>query len=146
MSKWKLLVGVLAVIPAAMMLGATGGAGGASAAGLDRCPTDPSVVIPGPEICTLGPFTDGGFFPAGTRCDFDVRVSYEVTGTIYFFDDPPRAVAHIVAVGTATGNGRTLVRTSRLTETASPIFVITDHGLLARSSLPGGQTTTVCAG
>jgi hypothetical protein len=112
----------------------------------DRCPTDPSVVIPGPAICTFDPFTGGGFFPAGTRCDFDVTVSWEATGTIFFFENPPRAVAHIVEVGTATGNGHTLVRTSRFTETASPIIVFTDHGLLARYSLPGGKTITVWAG
>ena len=43
-------------------------------------------------------------------------------------------------------NGHTLVRTSRFTETASPIFVLTVHGLLARYSLPGGRTITVWAG
>jgi hypothetical protein len=112
----------------------------------DRCPTDPSAVLPGPEICEFGPFTGGGFFPAGTRCDFDVTVSYQYWGTIYFFDQPPRAVAHTVSLGTATGNGHTLVRTGRFTETASPIIVFTDHGLLARYSLPAGGTITVWAG
>src|SRR5262245_17012537 len=85
----------------------------------DRCSGDPAVV-PGPGACEFWPFMQVGFFPAGTRCDFDVTVAYEVTGTIYFFDDPPRAVAHIVAVGAATGNGHTLTRTARFTETASP--------------------------
>jgi hypothetical protein len=109
-------------------------------------PTDPSVVVPGPDICDSARSPTARSFPAGTRCDFDVTVSYELSGTIYFFDNPPRAVAHLVGVGTATGNAHTLIRTSRFTETASPIFVITDHGLLARYSLPGGKTITVWAG
>ena len=111
----------------------------------DRCLGDPAVV-PGPAICEFGPFAQGSFFPAGTRCAFDVTVSYEISGTIYFFDNPPRAVAHIVSVGTATGNGHTLVRTGRFTETASPPFVLTDHGLIARYSLPGGGAVTIWAG
>jgi hypothetical protein len=111
----------------------------------DRCLGDP-VEVPGPGICEFGPFPQGSFFPAGTRCAFDVTVSYEISGRIAFFDNPPRAVAHIVSVGTATGNGHTLVRTGRFTETASPPFVLTDHGLLARYSLPGGGTITVFAG
>ena len=147
MSKRKLLVGVVAAFAAAVAVGATAAASSAAdGQGFDRCPTDPSVVIPGPAICTFPPFTGGGFFAAGTRCDFDVTVSWEATGWIAFFDNPPRAVAHIVSIGTATGNGHTLVRTSRFTETASPIFVITDHGLLARYRLPGGGTVTVWAG
>jgi hypothetical protein len=138
----------ISIFAATVVVGAAAIAGASSAAPdgpVNRCPTDPSIIIPGPDVCTFE-FTDGAFFPAGTRCEFDVSVSYQVTGTIYFFDNPPRAVAHIVAIGTATGNGHTLVRTSRFTETASPIFVITDHGLLARYSLPGGKTITVWAG
>ena len=111
----------------------------------DRCLDDPAVV-PGPESCSFGPNKYGAFFPAGTRCDFDVTVSYEESGTIYYFDNPPRAVAHIVSIGTATGNGHTLTRSGRFTETASPPYVLTDHGLLARYSLPGGGTITVFAG
>lgn len=49
-------------------------------------------------------------------------------------------------MGTVTGNGHTLVRTARFTETASPEIVFTDHGLLARYSLPGGRTITMFAG
>jgi len=41
-------------------------------------------------------------------------IDYRVTGTIYFFESPPRAVAHIVAVGMATGNGNTLIMTEAL--------------------------------
>jgi hypothetical protein len=117
---------------------------GAAAQPFERCSDDPSV--PGPAICDFAYHPDPTFFPAGTRCDFDVTVDYAYTGTIYYFDDPPRAVAHLVGVGTATGNGHTLVRTSRFTETASPPYVLTDHGLLARYSLPDGGTITVWAG
>jgi hypothetical protein len=113
----------------------------------DRCLDYP---IPGPGICTFDFDPNGGpiIFPAGTRCDFEVKVEYTYTGTIYYFDNPPRAVAHIVSVGTATNtsNGHTLTRTARFTETASPPYVLTDHGLLARYSLPGGGTITVWAG
>jgi hypothetical protein len=38
------------------------------------------------------------------------------------------------------------VRIARFTDTASPVIVFTDHGLLARYSLPGGHTVTVWAG
>jgi hypothetical protein len=101
--------------------------------------------VPGPEICTFS-YSVHRFLPAGTRCAFDVTIDYQASGTIYFFDNPPRAVAHTVAVGTATGNGHTLIRTARFTETASPEIVFTDHGLLGRYSLPGGGTVTVFAG
>jgi hypothetical protein len=137
------MLAATASVVAAAFAGTSSAAAGQ---GFDRCPTDPSVVIQGPYICEMEPHTGGGFFPAGTRCDFDVTVSYAITGTIYFFENPPRAVAHIVEIGTATGNGHTLIRTSRFTETASPIYVLTDHGLLARYSLPGGGTITVWAG
>jgi hypothetical protein len=110
-----------------------------------RCPEDPSFVIPGPEICTFS-YSVHNFLPAGTRCPFDVTIDYQVTGTIYFFENPPRAVAHSIAEGTATGDGHTLIRTARFTETASPIIVFTDHGLLGRYSLPDGGTVTVFAG
>jgi hypothetical protein len=110
-----------------------------------RCPEDPAAVVPGPEICTFS-FSVHNFLPAGTRCAFDVTIDYQVTGTIYFFENPPRAVAHSIAVGTATGNGHTLIRTARFTETASPEIVFTDHGLLGRYSLPDGGTVTVFAG
>jgi hypothetical protein len=43
-------------------------------------------------------------------------------------------------------DGSGLIRTARFTETASPIIVFTDHGLLGRYSLPGGGTVTVFAG
>jgi hypothetical protein len=112
---------------------------------LQRCPEDPSVVVPGPEICTFS-YSVHNYLPAGTRCAFDVTIDYRVTGTIYFFENPPRAVAHSIAEGTATGNGHTLIRTARFTETASPIIVFTDHGLLGRYSLPDGGTVTVRAG
>src|SRR6266508_3928857 len=117
----------------------------AAAQPFDRCFDDPSV-CPGPEICSFDYHPDPTFLPAGTRCDFDVTIDYDYTGTIYFFDNPPRAVVHLLAVGTATGNGHTLIRTARFTETASPPYVLTDHGLLARYSLPGGRTITVWAG
>jgi hypothetical protein len=110
-----------------------------------RCPEDPTVVVPGPVICTFS-FSTHRFFPAGTRCSFDVTIDYQSTGTIAFFDNPPRAVAHTDAEGTATGNGHTLIRTAHFTETASPIVVFTDHGLLGRYSLPDGGTVTVFAG
>jgi hypothetical protein len=111
----------------------------------DRC-LDLPEVVPGPGACDFGPFTQGSFFPAGARCAFDVTISYELSGRIYYYDNPPRAVAHMVGVGTATGNGHTLVRTSHFTETASPEIVFTDHGLLARYHLPDGRTITVWAG
>jgi hypothetical protein len=134
---------VLAVVVLAAALAA------ASSAAADqpfaRCPQDPSVVVPGPEICTFG-YSVHREFPAGTRCDFDVTIDYQVTGTIYFFENPPRAVAHMVAEGAATGNGNTLVRVARFTETASPEIVFTDHGLLGRYYLPNGRTVTVFAG
>ena len=110
-----------------------------------RCPADPSVVVPGPEICTFG-YSVHREFPAGTRCDFDVAIDYDVIGTISFFESPPRAVAHIVAEGAATGNGQTLVRVAHFRETASPEIVFTDHGLLGRYYLPSGGTVTVFAG
>ena len=110
-----------------------------------RCPEDPSVVVPGPEICDFS-YSVHRFLPAGTRCEFDVTIDYTVTGRIAFFENPPRAVAHSVAEGTATGNGHTLIRTARFTEVASPIIVFTDHGLLGRYKLPDGGTVTVFAG
>ena len=113
--------------------------------GINRCPEDPAVVIPGPEICTFG-YHVHNFLPAGTRCSFDVTIDYDVTATIYFFENPPRAVAHMVAEGAATGNGHTLNRIAHFTETASPEIVFTDHGLLGRYSLPDGGTVTVFAG
>ena len=112
---------------------------------INRCPEDPSVVVPGPEIGTFS-YSVHRFLPAGTRCSFDVTIDYQATGTIYFFDNPPRAVAHTVALGTATGNGHTLIRIARFTETASPEIVFTDHGLLGRYSLPDGGAVTVFAG
>jgi hypothetical protein len=134
------------VIPLLVMAAALAAASSATADGpFARCPEDPSVVVPGPEICTFG-YSVHREFPAGTRCDFDVAIDYEVTGTIYFFENPPRAVAHMVAEGAATGNGHTLVRVARFTETASPEIVFTDHGLLGRYSLPDGGTVTVFAG
>jgi hypothetical protein len=135
-----ILLAVGAAITVAV-LGAPAQAG----VGPNRCPEDPAVNLPGPEACTFS-FSVHNELPAGTRCDFDVTIDYEVTGTIYFFENPPRAVAHLVAVGTATGNGHTLVRTARFTETASPQIVFTDHGLLARYKLPGGKTITMWAG
>jgi hypothetical protein len=135
---------ILAV--AAAMAAATSVAGPAGAgAPPNKCPEDPTVSLAGPEICAFS-FSVHREFPAGTRCDFDVAIDYEVTGTIYFFENPPRAVAHMVSVGTATGNGHTLVRTARFTETASPQIVFTDHGLFARYSLPGGRTIVMFAG
>jgi hypothetical protein len=111
----------------------------------DRCPEDPSINLPGPEACTFS-FPVHIEFPAGTRCAFDVTIDYVLSGTIYFFQNPPRAVAHLVAEGTATGNGNTLRRVAHFTETASPQIVFTDHGLLGRYTLPGGRTVTVFAG
>jgi hypothetical protein len=126
---------------------ALGAAGPAGAEGdPNRCLSDPTVVLRGgPEICTFSVTRDIQY-PAGTRCAFDVTVHYERTITIVYFENPPRAVAHIVTEGTATGNGNTLRRVSRFTETASPPFVLTDHGLLVRYSLPGGGTVAVWAG
>jgi hypothetical protein len=132
---------VLAALATALVLASTA----AADKPFDRCFGDPAVV-PGPGICTFAFDPEPIFFPAGTRCDFDVTVDYEYTLTIYYFDNPLRAVAHILAFGTATGNGHTLIRTARFTETASPPFVLTDHGLLARYSLPGGETITAFAG
>jgi hypothetical protein len=121
--------------------------GGTAEAGVppNKCPETPPFDVPGPEICTFS-FTDHRELPAGTRCDFDVTIDIEWQGTIYFFANPPRAVAHMVSVGTVNGNGHTLVRTARFTETASPEIVFTDHGLLARYSMPGGRTVTMFAG
>jgi hypothetical protein len=110
----------------------------------ERCSNE--LTIPGPAICNFTYDPAPIFLPAGTRCEFDVTIEYEYIVTIYYFDNPPRTVAHILAVGTATGNGHTLIRTARFTETASPPFVLTEHGLLARYSLPGGGTITVWAG
>lgn len=135
---------ILLALVGAMTVAVIGGSAQAGV-GPNRCPEDPTVNLPGPEVCTFS-FPVHREFPAGTRCDFDVTIDYVVTGTIYFFENPPRAVAHLFSVGTATGNGHTLVRTARFTETASPIIVFTDHGLLARYSLPGGRTITMFAG
>lgn len=132
------LLGALAVAAVA------GGAAGAGAPP-NRCPEEPPFDVPGPEICTFS-FSEHRELPAGTRCAFDVTIDIEWTGTIYFFANPPRAVAHMVSVGTATGNGHTLVRTARFVETASPEIVFTDRGLFAKYKLPGGRTITVFAG
>jgi hypothetical protein len=137
---WMILA-VFAAMATAAFVGEPAGAGVPP----NKCPEDPTVNLPGPEICTFS-FSVHNEYPAGTRCEFDVIVDYEVNVTIYYFENPPRAVAHIVAVGTATGNGHTLVRIARFTETASPPFVLTDHGLLAKYSLPGGRTITMWAG
>ena len=110
-----------------------------------RCPQDPSVVVQGPEICSFS-FWTRRFLTAGTRCAFDVTIDFESTGRIAFYENPPRAVAHTDAEGTATGNGHTLIRMAHFTETASPIIVFTDHGLLGKYSLPDGGTVTVFAG
>ena len=111
----------------------------------NKCPEEPPFEVPGPEICTFG-FTEHRDLPAGTRCEFDVTIDIEWQGTIYFFANPPRAVAHMSSVGVASGNGHTLIRTARFTETASPQIVFTDHGLLAKYSLPKGRTITMFAG
>jgi hypothetical protein len=144
MSKWRTVLGMAVSFAAAAS--ALGAAPSASAdQPFQRCPEDPSVVVPGPEICDFS-YSVHRFLPAGTRCAFEVTIDYTVTGRISFFENPPRAVAHSVAEGTATGNGHTLIRTARFTEIASPIIVFTDHGLLGRYSLPDGGTVTVFAG
>ena len=121
--------------------------GGAAHAGAppNKCPEQPPFDVPGPEICTFS-YSEHRYLPAGTRCAFDVTIDINWEGTIYFFANPPRALAHMTSVGIATGNGHTLVRTARFTETASPEIVFTDHGLLARYSMPGGRTITMFAG
>jgi hypothetical protein len=139
--KFGILLTLLAAIAAAALTGGTAVAG----APPNKCPTEPPYDVPGPEICTFS-YTEHHELPAGTRCEFDVTIDIEWNGTIYFFANPPRAVAHMVSAGTATGNGHTLVRTARFTETASPEIVFTDHGLFARYSLPGGRTITMFAG
>jgi hypothetical protein len=111
----------------------------------NRCPDDPSVNLPGPEICSFS-FPVHVDLPAGTRCSFDVTIDYVLSGMIMFFENPPRAVAHMVGEGTATGNGHTLIRLSHFTEIASPEIVFTDHGLIARYRFEGGRTVTVFAG
>jgi len=131
----------LAATAAIAIGGGTAGAG----APPNKCPETPPFDVPGPEICTFG-FTEHRDLPAGTRCDFDVTIDIDWRGTIYFFANPPRAVAHMASVGIASGNGHTLVRTARFTETASPEIVFTDHGLLAKYKLPGGRTVTMFAG
>jgi hypothetical protein len=144
LSKSKTLLAVLALFASAATLLVAVQSASADQP-FQRCPEDPSVVVPGPEICTFS-YSVHRFLPAGTRCAFDVTIDYQASGTIYFFDNPPRAVAHTMAVGTATGNGHTLIRTARFAETASPEIVFTDHGLLGRYSLPDGGTVTVFAG
>lgn len=124
--------------------GVTVGAAGAGAPP-NKCPEEPPFEVAGPEICTFS-FSEHRELPAGTRCEFDVTIDIEWQGTIYFFANPPRAVAHMVSTGIATGNGHTLIRTARFTETASPQIVFTDHGLFAKYSLPGGRTVAMFAG
>jgi hypothetical protein len=118
-----------------------------AAAPLDRCPDDFSAwdSVPGPVSCQYS-WTEHRFYPAGTRCDFDVHVDFDVTAAIYHYDNPPRTVAHITEIGTATANGNTLVRIAHYTETASPIIVFTDHGLKGLYFLPGGGVVTGMAG
>jgi len=142
MKAFSILLTMLAAVAVAVA-----GTGGAASAGAppNKCPEVPPFDVPGPEICTFS-FSEHRELPAGTRCEFDVTIDIEWQGTIYFFANPPRAVAHMVSVGTVTGNGHTLLRTARFTETASPEIVFTDHGLLARYSLPGGRTITMFAG
>ena len=136
------ITAVIAVVAAAMLAVARPASAEKQ---FNRCPDDPSVNLPGPEICSFS-FPVHVDLPAGTRCSFDVTIDYVLSGTIMFFENPPRAVAHTVGEGTATGNGHTLSRLSHFTETASPEIVFTDHGLFARYRLPGGRTITVFAG
>jgi hypothetical protein len=53
----------------------------------NRCPDDPSVNLPGPEICSFS-FPVHVDSPAGTRCSFDVTIDYVLSGTIMFFENP----------------------------------------------------------
>jgi len=119
----------------------------AAAQPFDRCPDDFAAweSVPGPVSCEYT-WTEHRVYLAGTRCDFDVHVDFDVAATIYHYDNPPRTVAHMTEIGTATANGNTLVRIAHYTETASPIIVFTDHGLKGLYFLPGGAVVTGMAG
>jgi hypothetical protein len=138
------ILSILLAVAAAAVVAAASAAGSAAGAGIgpDRCVF---ADLPGPEICEFS-VTVHNEYPAGTRCAFDVTVHYVMNEKIFFFEDPDRAVAHIDSEGTATGNGNTLRRVGRFTETASPPFVLTDHGLIGRYSFPHGGVVTVWAG
>jgi hypothetical protein len=112
----------------------------------DRCPDDFEAwaSVPGPVVCQ-GAWTVDRFLPAGSRCDFDVTIHFDVTARIYHYDDPARTDVHEVEIGTASANGKTLVRIARYTEIASGPIVFTDHGV-TKYSLPDGGTVTVLAG
>jgi hypothetical protein len=97
LSKAKAVLGFGALLASAVMLLAAARSASADQP-FQRCPEDPSVVIPGPEICAFS-YSVHNSLPAGTRCAFDVTIEYQVTGTIYFFENPPRAVAHSIAEG-----------------------------------------------
>src|SRR5262245_838702 len=119
MRRLTVIVSILGALALAATAAALIGGGTASAgAPPNKCPETPPFEVPGPEICTFTR-TEHRELPAGTRCDFDVTIDIEWQGRIYFFANPPRAVAHMASVGTAAGNGHTLVRTARFTETAS---------------------------
>ncbi len=59
---------ILLAIGAAMTIAVLGSPAQAGV-GPNRCPDDPTVNLPGPEICTFS-FSVHNELPAGTRCDF----------------------------------------------------------------------------
>jgi hypothetical protein len=128
---------VVAIAVAGAALAATSSA--AADQPFDRCPVE-FVDVPGPEVCTFT-YSVHRFYPAGTRCAFDVTVDFERTVTMYWFTDPDRAVGHYTEEGIAMGNGNTLRRIAHYTETASPPFVITDRGLICHYSDANGTVT-----
>ena len=142
----------IVAVAAAVMAAALAATSSASAdQPFNRCPDDFNAwaSVPGPVICQGG-WTVDRFLPAGTRCSFDVSIHFVVTATFYHYDSPgtdahDRTDAHMLEVGTATANGKTLVRIARFTEIASGPIVFTDHGV-TRYSLPDGGTVTVLAG
>jgi hypothetical protein len=138
-----LLIAAIACAAAALTV-----SGPAVAQPLDRCPADFDawVALPGPAVCSFS-WSEDRYYPAGTRCSFDVVVHIDFAATIYYYDNPPRAVAHMIETGTALAStGKTLVRVARYTETASPPIVFTDHGLKGQYKLPGGGVVTGVAG
>jgi len=113
----------------------------------DRCPADFDAwaSVPGPVVCSYS-WSEDRFYPAGTRCTFDVLVHVDLSATIYHYDFVERTVAHMLETGFATANGNTLVRVARYTETASSPIVFTDHGLKGQYKLPDGGVVTKVAG
>ena len=92
-------------------------------------------------------------FPAGTFCDFAVRVDLDGTGTFSIFDNPPRNIQHYEQQGTITANGKTLLVNEHWNVTTTPpsspaeeLGVFTQRGAPFHILVPGGGIVLLDAG